>query len=189
MADPSTASIATIIVALLGKVKQVVVTVVHFFKTKLLIEFSDSAPFRLYENDEFGIFAKQHYAIRVKNNMVLKCAQDGLRVQLTDIKDPISKPMLPIELRYKDRSDRRNKLNPKPDFSTVAVLSFEIDTSPDRDGFFIVFHGDDGTDYSMPYSPCRIRIDVSSSEQNPIPQWFELGMEKHFFMKPIDSRQ
>lgn len=188
MAEFSSATIATIIISLLGKAKQFLVVIVHFFKPKLSIEFRDSAPFRLYEQ-ELGILSKQHYAIRIRNEMVLKCAQDGLRVQLGDIKDPINKPRLPIELRYKNRSDKRNRLNPKPDSSTVEVLSFEIHTSHDRDGLFVVFHSDDGTDYSMPFTPCRIRIDVSSSTQGTISRWFELGMEKNFFMKSIDSWQ
>lgn len=159
----------------------------HFFKPKLLIEFRDASPFRLYEKDEFDLLSKQHYAIRVSNTMILKCAQDGLRVKLGDIKDPINTFSLPIELRYKDRSDSRHQLNPKPDASMVDVLSFEIHTDQDRDGFFIVFHGDDGNDYSMPFAPCRIRLDVSSSSQGTISQWFELGMERQFFMKPINS--
>jgi hypothetical protein len=176
-----------------GMTKDLILSFFHFWKGNLVIEFEDAPPFRRFESTD-GEFSHQHYAIRVHNADPLNRPRDGLKVNLTKLQRTQHRFNLPIELRYRDRSVQRHHLNPNETIF-VDVLSFEISVKEDRMGFFINFHGDNDTDYSMPCENCRIQIEASTSVDKPVRKAFEIGLgtveesshrKSVFFMREAD---
>lgn len=148
---------------------------IHLWGDKLAIKFEDDAPFRRFENNNMGHLTYQHYALRVDNTYPFHRFQDGLKVILVSIGGVAHSFNLPIELRYQDRSNQKHYLNPDNKVF-IDVLSFEISVEEGRRGFFINFHGDNNTDYSMPCVNCTIQIDISSSVAKPITKLFQIGL-------------